>query len=112
MSNAISSECASKQCFDLLLCLANILRVELDTDALYPLALGSLRRDPDDPTRHWQSFVPHKIQQYEHFVSKFVSLVCRDEQPAIFNEWHVGDVQCALVLDAKRQDSRSAGLDF
>ena len=106
MGGLIAPERSSQIILDLLLGIAAVLIAELHADAGRPLALRALGRHPDDPSRDGEFFLfAHEIEQHEYFVAQAIIAVRRNEQAAVFHEGHVGEIQRALILDGKRQET-------
>jgi hypothetical protein len=104
--SSVAAESARQVVLDFLLRVAAVLVAELHADAGRTLALRALRRHPDDPAGNRQLlFLAHEIEEHEHLVAQAVIAVRRDEQTAVAHERHVGEVECALVLDRERQQS-------
>ena len=103
----VSAERAGEIVLDFLLGVAAILFAELDADSRGPFTLRSLRRHPDYASGHRQLLLlTHEIEQHEHFVAQTIIAVRRNKQAAVFHEGHVGEIQRALILDGKRQQTR------
>jgi hypothetical protein len=107
MCGLVSAKSAGEIVFNFLLSVAAVLIAELHADAGGALALRSLGRHPDHPPGDRQLlFLAHQIQQHEHFVAQSIIAVRRNEQAAVLHERHVGEIQRALILDGKRQQTR------
>src|ERR1700733_1221935 len=106
MRRLVSAERAGEIVFDFLLGVAAVLVAELNADAGGPLALRSFRRHPYYAAGHGQLlFLAHEIEQHEYLVAQTIVAVRRNKQAAVFHERHVGEVQRALILDGKRQQT-------
>jgi hypothetical protein len=107
MRGLVSAESAGEIVFDFLLGVAAILITELNADAGGSFTLRAFRRHPDDAPRDRQLFfLAHEIQEHEHFIAQAIIAVGGNEQSTILDEGHVGEIQRALVLDGKRQETR------
>ena len=90
----VAAERAGEIVLDPLLRVALILLAELHADARGALALRAFRRDPDHAACHGDLLLlTHHVEQHEHFVAELVARVRRDEQAAVLDERHVGEVQ-------------------
>src|SRR5580698_2012369 len=106
MSGLVPAERTGKIVLDFLLGVAAVLIAELHADARRALTLSALRRHPYDPARHRQFlFLSHEIQQHENFIAQAVVAIRRYEQAAVLYERHIGEIQRALVLDGKSQQT-------
>src|SRR5579863_9278436 len=106
VSGLVPAESAGQIIFDFLLSVAAILVAELHADACGALALGALGRHPDDPSGHRELlFLAHQVQQHEYFIAQAIIAVRRNEQAAVLHERHIGEIQRALILDRKRQQT-------
>jgi hypothetical protein len=107
MRGLVSAKGAGEIVFNFLLGVAAILIAELHADAGGPLALRALWRHPNHASGDRQLFfLAHEVQQHEHFIAQPIIAVRGDEQSTILDERHVGEIQRALVLDGKRQQTR------
>jgi hypothetical protein len=106
MRRLISTERTGEIVFDFLLRVAAVLIAELHADAGGSFALRALGRHPYYAAGHRQLlFLAHEIEQHEDFVAQTIIAVRRDKQAAVFYEGHVGEIQRALILDGKRQET-------
>jgi hypothetical protein len=102
----IPAQRAGQIVFDFLLGVAAVLIAELNADAGGAPARRALGRHPDPAARAREFlFLAHQVQQHEHFIAQTVVAVRRYEQSAVLHEGHVGEVQRALILDGKRQQT-------
>jgi hypothetical protein len=107
MRGLVPAECAGKIVFDFLLGVAAVLIAELNADAGGSFTLRALGSHPDHaPGNRQLLLLAHEIQQHENFIAQPVIAVRWYEQAAILDEGHVGEIQRALVLDGKRQETR------
>jgi hypothetical protein len=107
MSRLIATQCARQIVLDFLLCIAAVLIAELHADAGGAFALRAFRRHPNDAAGDRQFlFLTHQIQQHEYFITQAVIAVGRNEQAAVFDEGHIGEIQGALILYGERQETR------
>jgi hypothetical protein len=103
----VAAQCTGEIILDFLLGVTAVLIAELHADAGGALALRTLGGHPDHPTGDRQFlFFAHQIQQHEHFVAQTIIAVRRNEQAAVLYERHIGEIQRALILDRKRQQTR------
>src|ERR1700683_3467891 len=106
MRGLVPAERTGEIVFDFLLCVAPILIAELDTDAGGSFALRPFWSHPDHaPGDRQLFFFAHEIQQHEYFIAQPIIAVGRNEQATVLDEGHVGEIQRALVLDGKRQET-------
>lgn len=97
---------AGQVILDAFLGLAAVLVAELHADAGGALALCALGRHPDHPTRDRELFVlAHEVEEHEDLIPKPVVAIGRNEQATIADEWHIGQVERALVFDGEREQS-------
>ncbi len=90
----IARERAGQVILDLVARLAPVLVGELHADAGGALALCTLGSDPDHAPGDRQFLVlPHEIQQHEHLIAEAVVAAGRNEQAAVLDERHVGQIQ-------------------
>jgi hypothetical protein len=107
MCGLVSAKSAGEIVFNFLLRVAAILIAELNADAGSSLALRALWSHPNHPPGDRQLFfLAHEIQQHEHFIAQPIIAVRGNEQSTILDERHVGEIQRALVLDGKSQQTR------
>ena len=107
MRGLVSAESTGEIVLDFLLCVAAILVAELNADAGGSFALRPLGSHPDHaPGNRELFFLTHEIEQHEHFIAQPIIAVGGNEQSTILDERHVGEIQRALVLDGKRQETR------
>ena len=107
MRGLVSAESTGEVVFDFLLCVAAILVAELNANAGGSFALRALGSHPDHAPGYRQLFFfAHEIEQHEHFIAQPIIAVGGNEQSAILDEGHVGEIQRAFILDGKRQETR------
>jgi len=107
MRGLVPAESPGQIIFDFLLGIAAILVAELHADAGGALTLSAFGSHPDHASGDGQLFfLSHEVQKHEHLIAQPVITVGWNEQPAILYEGHIGEVERALVLDGKRQQTR------
>jgi hypothetical protein len=107
MRGLVAAQCTREIVLDFLLSVAAVLIAELHADAGGTLALRALGGHPDHAAGDGKFFLlAHQIQQHEHFVAQAIIAVRRNEQAAVLDERHVGEIQRALILDGQRQQTR------
>src|SRR5271165_923139 len=107
MRRLVAAQGAGEIVLDLLLGVAAVLFAELHADPRGALALCSFWGHPDDAARNRQLlFLAHQIEQHEDLVAEAIVAVGWNEQAAVFDEWHVGKIQGALVFDREGQQPR------
>ena len=106
MRGFVSAERAGEIVFDFLLGVAAILVAELNADARGSFALRPFGGHPNHaPGDRQFFFLAHEIQKHEHFIAQPIIAIGGNEQPTVLDEGHVGEIQRALVLDGKRQQT-------
>jgi len=107
MRGLVPAERAGEIVLDFLLCVAAILIAELNADAGGSFPLRTFGSHPDHaPGDRQLFFLAHEIQQHEHFIAQSIIAVRGNEQAPVLDEGHVGEIQRALILDGKRQQTR------